>query len=137
MKSINDYSNKFDDLFKKDILVSEKIDAPKISLTKHLDSFKISKVNSNHHVNRIDRTILSLYEPIFNHFDELKENLEGFELLPENHIFEMYFLPNTKPNVIQYDVLPNNNLILYGIKVMEGGKLKKVIKINCEYFVTK
>lgn len=128
MKSINDYSNKFDDLFKKDILVSEKIDAPKISLTKHLDSFKISKVNSNHHVNRIDRTILSLYEPIFNHFDELKENLEGFELLPENHIFEMYFLPNTKPNVIQYDVLPNNNLILYGIKVMEGGKLKKVIK---------
>jgi len=75
-------------------------------------------------ISKLDRTIMSLYEPPI----EFIEKQIGDKKIPSNLRFGFEYFQNTKPVAISYDVLPKNGLVLTHMKEMnDKGKVTKFI----------
>ncbi len=114
-----------EDLFKKNLVVSEKPDGSVFSAQQREDGgMDFFKRDDRQPITKLDRTIMSLYEPPI----EYIEKKVGDKKLPSNLRFGFEYFQNTKPVAISYDRLPTNGLVLTHMKELdEKGKVTKFI----------
>jgi len=112
------------DLFNKQLIVSEKPDGSVFSAQQRSDSkIDFYKRDDRQPISALDRTIMSLYEPPIEYIEKKVSNKK----LPTNLRFGFEYFQNTKPVAISYDRLPKNGLVLTHIKEMDGDKVTKFI----------
>ena len=112
-------------LFNKKLVVSEKPDGSVFSAQQNSNgTMDFFKRDDRQPITKLDRTIMSLYEPPI----EYIENKVGSKKLPDNLRFGFEYFQNTKPVSIAYDRLPKNGLVLTHMKEMnDKGKVTKFI----------
>jgi hypothetical protein len=112
-------------LFSKDLIVSEKPDGSVFSAQQREDGgIDFFKRDDRQPISKLDRTMLSLYEPPIQYI----ESVVGNKKLPTNLRFGFEYFQNTKPVSIAYDRLPKNGLVLTHMKEMnDKGKVTKFI----------
>ena len=114
-----------DDLFTKQLIVSEKPDGSVFSAQQREDGkMDFFKRDDRQPITKLDRTIMSLYEPPIEFIEKKAENKK----LPTNLRFGFEYFQNTKPVTIAYDRLPKNGLVLTHMKELDSkGKVTKFI----------
>lgn len=112
-------------LFNKKLVVSEKPDGSVFSAQQNSNgTMDFFKRDDRQPITKLDRTIMSLYEPPI----EYIQNVVGSKKLPDNLRFGFEYFQNTKPVSIAYDRLPKNGLVLTHMKEMnDKGKVTKFI----------
>lgn len=118
-----------DRMFDKYVTVNEKIDAAAFGVEK--DSFsgelKFYKRNTDIPISLIDRTLMRYYEKAIRHFKDLSP--EVIAKLPAGWRFGMEYFVTKQPQVISYDRLPKNGLVMSYIHVKnKAGKLVRTIQ---------
>lgn len=113
------------DLFNKELIVSEKPDGSVFSAQQREDGgVDFFKRDDRQPISKLDRTMLSLYEPPI---EFIEKKLEG-KKVPSNLRFGFEYFQNTKPVSIAYDRLPKNGLVLTHMKELnDKGKVTKFI----------
>jgi hypothetical protein len=113
------------DLFSKQLIVSEKPDGSVFSAQQREDGgMDYFKRDDRQPITKLDRTIMSLYEPPIEYIDKKTKGKK----IPTNLRFGFEYFQNTKPVAISYDRLPKNGLVLTHMKELdEKGKVKKFI----------
>ena len=114
-----------DSLFNKKLTVSEKPDGSVLSFQQRLDGgLDFFKRDDRQPISKIDRTLMSLYEPPIAYL----EKVVGDKKLPKNLRFGFEYFQNTKPVSISYDRLPKNGLVLTHMKELDSkGKVTRFI----------
>jgi hypothetical protein len=112
-----------DSLFNKQLTVSEKPDGSVFSAQQRPDGgMDFFKRDDRQPISKLDRTIMSLYEPPI----AFIEKQVGKKSLPKNLRFGFEYFQNTKPVSIAYDRLPKNGLVLTHMKELDdNGKVKR------------
>tara|TARA_R110000796_G_scaffold10015_5_gene33600 strand:+ start:2429 stop:3634 length:1206 start_codon:yes stop_codon:yes gene_type:complete len=114
-----------DGLFNKSLIVSEKPDGSVFSAQKREDGgMDFFKRDDRQPISKLDRTIMSLYEPPIEYIEGKSEGKK----IPTNLRFGFEYFQNTKPVAISYDRLPKNGLVLTHMKEIDDkGKVSKFI----------
>lgn len=114
-----------EDLFSKSLIVSEKPDGSSFSIQQREDGgMDFFKRDDRQPISKLDRTIMSLYEPPIEFIEKKVQNKK----LPNNLRFGFEYFQNTKPVSISYDRLPKNGLVLTHMKELnDKGKVTKFI----------
>lgn len=112
MKEIKDFYNELGEDFLKKLLdseikVSEKLTGTKFGFRKVDGELEFYGRDKRYPLNKIDRTITSLYEKPIEHIKSLK-----LDKIPEDVYFFFEYFYNTKPLSVRYENLPKNGLIL-------------------------
>lgn len=115
-----------DELFNTNVTITEKMDGGAFSIEKNGSDWVFYKRNAKEPINVYDRTINQIYEPLINFFESKKSNI--LNKIPDGYRFEMEYIKVLKPNLISYDELPQNNLVLHSISIYQNGKLKSKIE---------
>lgn len=120
-------------LFSKRVTINEKLDASAFGVERNPISggFDFYKRNSKNPITKIDRTLMRYYEkPIeyFNSFDK-----KTVDRVPFGWRFGMEYFANERPQLISYDRVPKNNLVLSYIHVKDSsGKVLRTIEDKAE-----
>jgi hypothetical protein len=129
LKHLSDiYSKKgkdfLNDLFNKKLVVSEKPDGSILSMQDNGDGPLFYKRDDRQAISKLDRTIISLYEPPIAYLTKVANRVN----LPKDLRFGFEYFQNTNPVSIAYDKLPKNGLVLTHMKqVNDAGKVTKFI----------
>ena len=126
-----------DELFGKDLTVSEKLNGMSFSFEKNsydgsLSFYKRDQVNP---ISKIDRVLMKYYESPISHIQGL-DNLVLSEI-PDGWRFGMEFFINPSPVLLSYQRIPKNGLVLTHIIVKnEFGDIERTIieKEELEYW---
>ena len=110
-----------DKLFNSNCLITEKIDGEAFSIEKTDDGWDFYKRNAKKPINVADRTIDTRYEDLISYFENLSDTIT--DKIESGLRFEMEHVSSLKPNLISYDEIPKNNLILHSISKYKDGKL--------------
>ena len=120
-------SNEFMDLLNNKCIVSEKIDGSSFHVKRNKTDFSYYKSGSKTEMNVIDRTIVRYYENAIRHFKTVSE--ENKLDMPFDWKFGFEYLGDNKTIDIEYDVLPDSNLVLTHIQVLQPSNPNKVRKV--------
>jgi phosphopantetheine adenylyltransferase len=106
-----------DDLFGKELIVSEKLNGMSFSFEKSifdgsLSFYKRDQVNP---ISKIDRVLMKYYESPISHIQELPELT--LNEIPSGWRFGMEFFINPSPVLLSYQRIPKNGLVLTHIVV--------------------
>lgn len=115
-----------DDLFNSYVTITEKIDGNAFSAEWSGDEWIFYKRNAKNPINVLDRTMMKTYEPLIDFFEEKPTSVTS--KLQAGLRFEMEHVSTLKPNLIGYDRLPQNNLILHSVSLYNNGKLQNKIE---------
>lgn len=116
-----------DNLFKYDVIIYEKLSGTDFSFEiDDNDNFNFYKKNSNIPITKIDRLLSKVYEDAINYFESLPLDIKNS--LPRNTIFGFEYFPNNSPNIITYENLPKNKLILMYVKTNRIGTEVDILK---------
>lgn len=108
-----------DNLFNKYVVIQEKIDLSRLSFVKKSNgSFDIYKRDTSKPIDKVDRTLMSLYENAINFIETLPEDVK--DKIPVGWRFGTEYGLNKQSHEIAYDRLPKNNLILSDIITDKG-----------------
>jgi len=133
-KQGNDFLN---ELFGKDLTVSEKLNGMSFSFEKNLydGSLSFYKRDQTNPISKIDRVLMKYYESPISHIQSL-DSLVSSEI-PNGWRFGMEFFINPSPVLLSYQRIPKNGLVLTHIIVKnEFGDVEKTIveKEELEYW---
>ena len=116
-----------EDLFKDFLVVSEKLAGSSFAFEKKGNSIEFYKGSGDRPINMIDRTLMMYYEKPIQYIKNVSSTMMAS--IPENWRFCFQYFVHNQPNVITYDKIPSNHLVLTHIKVMSpNGKLIKIIE---------
>jgi hypothetical protein len=91
-------------------LVVEKIDASSFHVKRDGSEFSYYKSGSKHKMDLVDRTIVRYYENAIRHFKSVSE--DNVKDMPFDWKFGFDYLADNKTIDVEYDILPQSNLIL-------------------------
>jgi hypothetical protein len=112
------------DLLNKHVIVNEKMDGAFFGIKKNCESNQIDFYKKGGKLSYIDRVLSKYYEPAIQHI----ESLESIDL-PCDHYFGFEYFVNKTSQKVEYDRLPQNNLILSYIHILgEDGEPIKTIQ---------
>lgn len=118
-----------DKLLSHKCVVTEKIDGSSFHAKRNGLEFDYYKSGSKQSMDVVDRTIVRYYENAIRHFKSVSR--EVVEDMPFDWKFGFEYVGDKKTIDIEYDVLPESNLILTHIQVLQPSnpnKIKKVIR---------
>jgi len=109
--------NFIQDLFSKNVYITEKIDGARFAFEKDKDGNLIYyKRNATKPINMVDRTVMSYYEPAIEYVESL-----NISSIPTGIMFGFEYFTTKNPGSISYDKVPQNGLMLTDIS--KGGSL--------------
>lgn len=108
-------------------LVVEKIDASSFHVKRDGSEFTYYKSGSKHKMDLVDRTIVRYYENAIRHFKSVSE--DNVKDMPFDWKFGFDYLADNKTIDVEYDILPQSNLILTHIQVLQPSNPSKVRKV--------
>lgn len=112
------------DLLNKHVIVNEKMDGAFFGVKKDCETGKPEFYKKGGKLSFVDRVLSRYYEPAIQHF----ENLGQIDL-PCNHYFGFEYFIDKNSQKVEYDRLPQNNLILSYIHILgEDGEPEKTIQ---------
>lgn len=118
---IRDRTEEFiEELFSSYLIVSEKIDAARISFQVHDGKLSIWRKDERYPISIIDRTLMKYYEKAIDHIT----SIINVAVIPENYRFGCYYFSSSMPNKTHYKRLPKNNIVLTDVKIYDEGELK-------------
>ena len=130
-------SSFLDELFSKELTVSEKLNGMSFSFEKSIVDGSISfyKRDQDNPISKIDRVLMKYYESPISHV----QGLSGLVLdeIPSGWRFGMEFFINPSPVLLSYQKIPKNGLVLTHIIVKNSfGDIEKTIveKEELEYW---
>jgi cytidyltransferase-like protein len=118
-----------DNLFSRYVTVNEKMDGSAFIMEKNPRNSRLEyfKKSSTKPIDKIDRILARYYDPAIKHFDNLDINTRS--KIPAGWSFGFEYFVDNKPVEIQYDEIPENNLMLSYIHIKDAeGKLTKTIQ---------
>ena len=118
-----------DKLLNHKCIVTEKINGSSFHARRQGTDFAYYKSGSKQPMDVVDRTIVRYYENAIRHFKSVSKDV--VEDMPFDWKFGFEYLGDNKTIDIEYDVLPESNLILTHIQVLQPSnpnKIKKVIR---------
>jgi len=120
---IKDRTEEFiDELFSSYLIVTEKIDAARISFQVRDGKLSIWRKDERYPISIIDRTLMKYYEKAIDHIT----SIINVAVIPENYRFGCYYFSSSMPNKTHYKRLPKNNIVLTDVKIYDkdGEKVK-------------
>jgi hypothetical protein len=112
------------DLLTKHVIVNEKMDGAFFGVKKDCEANSLEFHKKGGKLSYIDRVLSRYYEPAIQHFEQL-----GQIELPCDHYFGFEYFVNKNSQKVEYDRLPQNNLILSYIHILgENGETKHTIQ---------
>ena len=130
-------SSFLDELFSKELTVSEKLNGMSFSFEKSIvdGSISLYKRDQDNPISKIDRVLMKYYESPISHV----QGLSGLVLdeIPSGWRFGMEFFINPSPVLLSYQKIPKNGLVLTHIIVKNSfGDIEKTIveKEELEYW---
>lgn len=126
-----------DELFSKELTVSEKLNGMSFSFEKSIVDGSISfyKRDQDNPISKIDRVLMKYYESPISHVQNLSELV--LDEIPSGWRFGMEFFINPSPVLLSYQKIPRNGLVLTHIIVKNSfGDVEKTIveKEELEYW---
>ena len=121
-------SSFIDDLFSREVVVSEKLNGMSFSFEKSFfdHSIYFYKRDQNTPISKIDRLLMKYYETPIDYIEKLAPIV--LDEIPHGWRFGMEFFINQSPVYVSYNKLPKNSLILTHIIVKnEYGDVEKTI----------
>lgn len=113
-----------ENLLNKHVIVNEKMDGAFFGIQKNCDSGKLEFFKKNSKISYIDRVLSRYYEPAILHFESLSS-----DIVPCNYVFGFEFFTNKNSQAIEYDRLPQNQLILSYVHILdEKGEVNQTIQ---------
>jgi hypothetical protein len=108
-------------------IVSEKLDGSRFEFQKQDDgSILFYKRDPKNPITKVERTMMSVFEKPIDFIENLSDSTK--KLFPTDFRFGFEFFVNKKPVATLYDRMPQNQLVLTDIKIIDsGGRPKKVI----------
>ena len=114
------------ELFSSYVVVTEKIDAARISFQVKDGMISIWRKDERYPISIVDRTLMQYYEKAIDHITSVVD----YAVIPENYRFGCYYFSSLTPNKTQYKRMPKNNIVLTDVRVVDGDVTK--IKDNAE-----
>lgn len=112
------------DLLNKHVIVNEKMDGAFFGIRKNCESGEIEFYKKGGKLSYVDRVLSRYYEPAIQHINQL-----GQIDLPCDHYFGFEYFVNKNSQKVEYDRLPQNNLILSYIHILgENGEPTQTIQ---------
>jgi hypothetical protein len=112
------------DLLNKNVIVNEKMDGAFFGVRKDCESGKVEFYKKGGKLSYVDRVLSRYYESAIQHIDSL-----GEIDLPCDHYLGFEYFVNQNSQKVEYARLPQNNLILSYIHIMnEDGEIQKTIQ---------
>lgn len=112
------------DLLNKHVIVNEKMDGAFFGVKKDCESNSLEFYKKGGKLSYIDRVLSRYYEPAIQHFEQL-----GEIDIPCDHYFGFEYFVNKNSQKVEYDRLPQNNLILSYIHILgEDGEPQQTIQ---------
>lgn len=110
-------SDFLNDLFSKEIVVSEKLNGMSFSFERNPfdGTIYFYKRDQNNPISKIDRVLMNYYDEPINYIKNLPNEI--LDEIPSGWRFGMEFFINTSPVVLSYQNLPKNGLVLTHIIV--------------------
>ena len=96
-----------ENLLNKHVIVNEKMDGAFFGVQKSCETGQTEYLKKNGKISYIDRVLSRYYEPAVSHFESI-----GKDRIPCGHTFGFEFFTNKNSQNIEYDRLPQNQLIL-------------------------
>jgi hypothetical protein len=113
-----------ENLLNKHVIVNEKMDGAFFGVQKSCETGQTEYLKKNGKISYIDRVLSKYYEPAVSHFESI-----GKENIPCGHTFGFEFFTNKNSQNIEYDRLPQNQLILSYVHVLdESGNIAKTVQ---------
>lgn len=116
-----------DTLLNHKCIVAEKINGSSFHARRQGTDFVYYKSGSKQEMDIVDRTIVRYYENAIRHFKSVSK--EVVEDMPFDWKFGFEYLGDNKTIDIEYDVLPESNLILTHIQVLQPSNPNKIRKV--------
>ena len=116
-----------DKLLNHKCIVTEKINGSSFHARRQGTDFAYYKSGSKQPMDIVDRTIVRYYENAIRHFKSVSK--EVIEDMPFDWKFGFEYLGDNKTIDVEYDVLPESNLILTHIQVLQPSNPNKVRKV--------
>lgn len=124
---VRDRTEEFiEELFSSYVVVTEKIDAARISFQVKNGTLSIWRKDERYPISIVDRTLMQYYEKAIDHITSVID----YAVLPEDHRFGCYYFSSLTPNKVQYKRMPKNNLVLTDVRI--SGENGEKIKDNGE-----
>ena len=101
------------DLLNDYIVITEKLSGSSFAFEVNDGNINFFKGNSHKPLSLVDRTIMMYYEPAIQHIN----NSIDTKNIPNNWRFCFQYFVHNEPGVIEYTILPKNNLVLTHIHV--------------------
>lgn len=112
------------DLLNKHVIVNEKMDGAFFGVKKDCELNSLEFYKKGGKLSYIDRVLSRYYEPAIQHFEQL-----GEIDIPCDHYFGFEYFVNKNSQKVEYDRLPQNNLILSYIHILgEDGEPQQTIQ---------
>ena len=113
-----------ENLLNRHVIVNEKMDGAFFGVQKSCETGKAEYLKKNGKISYIDRVLSRYYEPAISHMESI-----GADVLPCGHTFGFEYFTNKNAQNIEYDRLPQNQLILSYVHVLdEKGNVQKTIQ---------
>ena len=131
---IRDRTEEFiDELFSSYLVVSEKIDAARLSFQVKDGKLSIWRKDERYPISIIDRTLMKYYEKAIDHITSIID----VAVIPENYRFGCYYFSSAMPNKTHYKRLPKHNIVLTDVKIYdENGEKIKEDRETINYWAT-
>jgi hypothetical protein len=120
---IKDRTEEFiDELFSSYVVVTEKIDAARITFQVKDGTLSIWRKDERYPISIVDRTLMQYYEKAIDHITSVID----YAVLPENYKFGCYYFSSLTPNKTQYKRMPKNNIVLTDVRIIDenGERIK-------------
>lgn len=105
------------ELFSSYVVVSEKIDAARITFQVKDGTLSIWRKDERYPISIIDRTLMQYYEKAIDHITSVID----YAVIPDNYKFGCYYFSSLTPNKTQYKRMPKNNIVLTDVRIEEDG----------------
>lgn len=113
-----------ENLLNKNVIVNEKMDGAFFGVQKNCETGKLEFLKKNGKISYIDRVLSKYYEPAISHMESISP-----DSIPCKHTFGFEFFTNKNSQNIQYDRLPQNQLILSYVHEMDDkGEIQRTIQ---------
>jgi hypothetical protein len=111
--------NFIENLFNKEVTVTENLDGSTFSFEKDFtgDNISFYKKDQDNPITKVDRILMRYYEKPITYIEALPDHIK--EEIPKGWRFGMAYFPSNKPVRIEYDRVPKNHLILTHIIVRD------------------
>ena len=126
IKDVADKKGKdfIENLLNRHVIVNEKMDGAFFGVQKSCETGKTEYLKKNGKISYIDRVLSRYYEPAILHIESINT-----DSIPCGHTFGFEYFTNKSAQNIEYDRLPQNQLILSYVHVLnESGKIEKTIQ---------